>query len=62
MPDRAVKTELFDQFARVAQALGSGRRVEIVDVLANGERAGVRDTGVLDPRTQAAMSSAGFSR
>jgi rhodanese-related sulfurtransferase/DNA-binding HxlR family transcriptional regulator len=38
MPDRAVKTELFDQFAKVAQALASGRRVEIVDVLANGER------------------------
>jgi rhodanese-related sulfurtransferase/DNA-binding HxlR family transcriptional regulator len=38
MPDRAVKTDLFDQFARVAQALASGRRVEIVDVLANGER------------------------
>jgi len=30
--------ELFDQFARVAQALASGRRVEIVDVLCNGER------------------------
>ena len=38
MPDHAVKIELFDQFARVAQALASGRRVEIVDVLANGER------------------------
>jgi rhodanese-related sulfurtransferase/DNA-binding HxlR family transcriptional regulator len=38
MPDRAAKTELFDQFAKVAQALASGRRVEIVDVLANGER------------------------
>ena len=38
MPDRAVKMELFDQFARVAQALASGRRVEIVDVLTNGDR------------------------
>jgi rhodanese-related sulfurtransferase len=38
MPDRGVKVELFDQFARVAQALASGRRVEIVDVLTNGER------------------------
>jgi rhodanese-related sulfurtransferase/DNA-binding HxlR family transcriptional regulator len=38
MPDRAVKIELFDQFARVAQALASGRRIEIVDVLANGDR------------------------
>jgi rhodanese-related sulfurtransferase/DNA-binding HxlR family transcriptional regulator len=38
MPDRAAKVELFDQFARVAGALASGRRTEIVDVLANGER------------------------
>lgn len=38
MPDRAVKMELFDQFARVAHALASGRRVEIVDVLCNGDR------------------------
>ena len=32
------KAALFDAFASVAQALGSGRRVEIVDVLAQGER------------------------
>jgi rhodanese-related sulfurtransferase len=38
MPDRATKMELFDRFARVAQALASGRRVEIVDVLCNGDR------------------------
>lgn len=38
MPGRAVKTELFDQFGTVAQALASGRRVEMVDILANGER------------------------
>lgn len=38
MPDRAVKEALFDEFARVAKALSSGRRAEIVDVLANGER------------------------
>src|SRR6267378_59110 len=38
MPDRATKMELFDQFARVAQAMASGRRVEIVDVLCNGDR------------------------
>jgi len=38
-PDsRATKTALFDEFARLAQALASGRRLEIVDVLANGER------------------------
>ena len=38
MPNRAAKTELFDQFASVAGALASGRRAEIIDVLANGER------------------------
>jgi rhodanese-related sulfurtransferase/DNA-binding HxlR family transcriptional regulator len=32
------KSALFDTFAAVAQALGSGRRAEIVDVLAQGER------------------------
>jgi rhodanese-related sulfurtransferase len=32
------KDALFDAFASVAQALGSGRRAEIVDVLAQGER------------------------
>jgi len=34
----AAKGALFDAFASVAQALGSGRRVEIVDLLAQGER------------------------
>ena len=34
----AAKAVLFDAFASVAQALGSGRRAEIVDVLAQGER------------------------
>ncbi len=56
MPDRAVKTELFDQFARVAQALASGRRVEIVDVLANGERS------VEELSRQVGMSVANTSR
>jgi rhodanese-related sulfurtransferase len=32
------KAALFDAFASVSQALGSGRRAEIVDVLAQGER------------------------
>jgi rhodanese-related sulfurtransferase len=32
------KAELFDALASVAHALGSGRRAEIVDVLAQGER------------------------
>jgi rhodanese-related sulfurtransferase len=35
---RAAKDLLFDAFASAAQALGSGRRAEIVDVLAQGER------------------------
>jgi rhodanese-related sulfurtransferase len=36
--DREAKTALFDAFASVAGALGSGRRAEIVDLLAQGER------------------------
>jgi len=32
------KDALFDAFGSVAAALGSGRRAEIVDVLAQGER------------------------
>jgi rhodanese-related sulfurtransferase/predicted transcriptional regulator len=38
MGDRAAKLALFDEFARVAKALASGRRLELLDVLANGER------------------------
>jgi rhodanese-related sulfurtransferase/predicted transcriptional regulator len=38
MGDRVAKDALFDAFAEVAKALGSGRRAEIVDVLAQGER------------------------
>ena len=38
MADRAAKDALFDAFASVAKALGNGRRAEIVDVLAQGER------------------------
>lgn len=38
MNDRAAKGALFDAFASVAAALGNGRRAEIVDVLAQGER------------------------
>ena len=34
----SVKSALFDEFARLGQALGNGRRLEILDVLANGER------------------------
>jgi DNA-binding transcriptional ArsR family regulator len=38
MVDRAAKDSLFAAFASVAKALGNGRRAEIVDVLAQGER------------------------
>src|ERR671933_910053 len=36
--ERAAKGALFDAFASVAAARGNGRRAEIVDVLAQGER------------------------
>src|SRR2546422_10471032 len=36
--DRAAKDALFDGFAEVAKALASGRRAEVVDILAQGER------------------------
>lgn len=39
MSNREAKDALFDAFASVAKVLGSGRRAEIVDVLAQGERA-----------------------
>lgn len=38
MSSRVTKEALFDGFAQVAKALSNGRRAEIVDVLANGER------------------------
>ena len=38
MGDRAAKDALFEAFAEVAKALASGRRTEIVDLLAQGER------------------------
>jgi rhodanese-related sulfurtransferase/predicted transcriptional regulator len=38
MNGREAKGALFDAFASVAAALGSGRRAEIVDLLAQGER------------------------
>lgn len=38
MGDRQAKNALFDGFADVAKALGNGRRIELVDVLAQGER------------------------
>jgi rhodanese-related sulfurtransferase len=38
MGDREAKDALFDGFAAVAKALSNGRRAELVDVLAQGER------------------------
>jgi rhodanese-related sulfurtransferase len=38
MPERLAKNALFDGLAQVAKALGHGRRAELVDVLAQGER------------------------
>lgn len=38
MNDRLAKDALFGAFAETARALGSGRRAEIVDLLAQGER------------------------
>src|SRR6516165_3496320 len=38
MAERAAKDALFDAFAEVAKALASGRRAEIADLLAQGER------------------------
>ena len=38
MGDRAAKNVLFDQFARVGKALRSGKRLELLDLLAQGER------------------------
>lgn len=46
---REAKEALFEQFARVGKALGSAKRVELVDLLAQGERsveALARVTGV----------------
>jgi len=38
MGDRAAKDALYDAFADAARALASGRRAEVVDLLAQGER------------------------
>ena len=38
MGDRVAKDALFDGFAEIAKALANGRRAELVDVLAQGER------------------------
>lgn len=38
MGDRIAKDALFDGFAEVAKAMANGRRAELIDVLAQGER------------------------
>lgn len=38
MGDRAAKNAMLDQFARVGKALASGKRLELLDLLAQGER------------------------
>ncbi|MGH3930853.1 MAG: ArsR/SmtB family transcription factor [Pseudonocardiaceae bacterium] len=38
MGDAAHKVELFEQLARVGKALGSGKRLELLDLLAQGQR------------------------
>ncbi|MCC6435619.1 MAG: metalloregulator ArsR/SmtB family transcription factor [Acidimicrobiales bacterium] len=38
MGDRSAKDALFDAFGEVAKALANGRRAELIDVLAQGER------------------------
>jgi rhodanese-related sulfurtransferase len=48
MSDPDAKSALFDAFAQVAKALGSGRRAEIVDVLAQGERSVDELAGEID--------------
>jgi DNA-binding transcriptional ArsR family regulator len=35
---RAFKSQLFGQFARIGKALASGRRLELLELLAQGER------------------------
>src|SRR5919204_6477459 len=48
MPNSPAKTALFDSQASVARALGNGRRAEIVDVLAQGERSVDEIAGEID--------------
>lgn len=38
MTDRSTKRALFDGFAVIGKAVSSGRRIEILDILANGDR------------------------
>lgn len=38
MGDRGKKAALFEQFAKVGKAMGHGKRLELIDLLAQGER------------------------
>ncbi|MDQ1024765.1 rhodanese-related sulfurtransferase/predicted transcriptional regulator [Streptomyces umbrinus] len=38
MGDSGLKAELYEQFARVGKAFGSGKRLELLDLIAQGER------------------------
>src|SRR5919202_4272796 len=53
---RAFKNQLFEQFARIGKALANPHRLELVDLLAQGERS------VEDLAREAAMSVANTSR
>src|SRR5947199_5076002 len=48
MGDRAAKDALYEGFAEIAKALASGRRCEIVDLLAQGERSVDEIAGEID--------------
>ena len=48
MGDRIAKGALYDALSSVAKALGNGRRAEIVDVLAQGERSVEELAGQID--------------
>lgn len=56
MGDAGRKAELFEQLARVGKALGSGKRLELVDLLAQGPRsvADLADTAGLGLTTASA--------
>ena len=53
---REFKNELFEQFARIGKALSSGRRLELLELLAQRERT------VEELATEAAMSVANCSQ
>lgn len=48
MCDRAAKDALYDALARAAKVIGNGRRAELIDVLAQGERSVEELAGEID--------------